>query len=63
MADRLTQLQICLDQLVEQFNATVNYVNNNSDPGMLDEDEASVINIAANAPVPEIGRASCRERV
>ena len=52
MADRLTQLQICLDQLVEQFNATVNYVNNNSDPGMLDEDEASVINIAANAPVP-----------
>ncbi|CEP24847.1 unnamed protein product [Cyberlindnera jadinii] len=27
MADRLTQLQICLDQLVEQFCATLHYVD------------------------------------
>lgn len=31
MADRLTQLQICLDQLLEQFCATINYVNTNHD--------------------------------
>ncbi|KAK6461216.1 mediator of RNA polymerase II transcription subunit 21 [Scheffersomyces coipomensis] len=52
MADRLTQLQICLDQLVEQFNATVNYVNTNSESALLDEDPNSIINIAANAPLP-----------
>ncbi|KAG7194664.1 RNA polymerase II mediator complex subunit [Scheffersomyces spartinae] len=51
MTDRLTQLQICLDQLVEQFNATVNYVNLNSEPGLLDENPKSVINRAAAAPV------------
>ncbi|KAK6198600.1 mediator of RNA polymerase II transcription subunit 21 [Scheffersomyces amazonensis] len=52
MADRLTQLQICLDQLVEQFNATVNYVNSNSEPALLDDEPNSIINIAANAPLP-----------
>lgn len=52
MADRLTQLQVCLDQLVEQFNATVNYVNHHSEPALLDEDPSSVTNIAANAPLP-----------
>ncbi|CUM66697.1 uncharacterized protein PRCAT00004375001 [Priceomyces carsonii] len=52
MADRLTQLQICLDQLVEQFNATVNYVNTNSEPGLLDDDPTSAINLAASAPIP-----------
>ncbi|KAG7666348.1 SRB7 [[Candida] subhashii] len=52
MADRLTQLQICLDQLVEQFNATVNYVNANAEPALLDDDPTSVSNMAAKAPVP-----------
>lgn len=51
MTDRLTQLQICLDQLVEQFNATVNYVNINSEPALLDEDPKSVTNRAAAALV------------
>lgn len=31
MTDRLTQLQVCLDQLLEQFCATINYVNTNHD--------------------------------
>ncbi|KAI5957242.1 SRB7 [Candida jiufengensis] len=54
MSDRLTQLQICLDQLIEQFNATVHYVNTNSKPALLDEDDpTSVSNIAANAPIPQ----------
>lgn len=52
MADRLTQLQVCLDQLVAQFNATINYVNTNSDIAPLESDPNSVINIAANAPLP-----------
>lgn len=52
MSDRLTQLQVCLDQLVEQFNATVNYVNSNAEPEMLDEDPMLVSNIAASAPLP-----------
>lgn len=52
MADRLTQLQVCLDQLVAQFNATINYVNTQSELASLDPDPTSVINIAANAPLP-----------
>lgn len=52
MSDRLTQLQICLDQLVAQFNATVNYVNTQLDLALLDEDANSVVNIAATAPLP-----------
>ncbi|KAF5210141.1 putative mediator of RNA polymerase II transcription subunit [Clavispora lusitaniae] len=52
MADRLTQLQVCLDQLVAQFNATVNYVNTHSEMAPLDPDPHSVINLAANAPPP-----------
>lgn len=52
MADRLTQLQVCLDQLVGQFNATVNYVNTNCENALLDEDPSSFANIAANAPMP-----------
>ncbi|SGZ52174.1 CIC11C00000003079 [Sungouiella intermedia] len=52
MADRLTQLQVCLDQLVAQFNATINYVNTQSDLAPLDADPNSVINVAANAPLP-----------
>lgn len=52
MTDRLTQLQICLDQLVEQFNATVNYVNNQSDSALLDDNPMSVTNLAVSAPLP-----------
>lgn len=52
MSDRLTQLQVCLDQLVEQFNATVNYVNVNTEPELLDESPNSVTNLAASAPLP-----------
>lgn len=52
MADRLTQLQVCVDQLVAQFNSTVNYVNTQSELGLLDPDPTSVVNLAANAPLP-----------
>lgn len=52
MSDRLTQLQICVDQLVEQFNAAVNYVNTHSEQALLDQDPTSVTNIAASAPLP-----------
>lgn len=58
MTDRLTQLQVCLDQLVAQFNATINYVNINSEPALLDEEDpnqsssSSYFNIAASAPLP-----------
>jgi mediator of RNA polymerase II transcription subunit 21 len=52
MSDRLTQLQVCLDQLVEQFNATVNYVNTNCENALLDDDPMSVSNLAAAAPLP-----------
>ena len=52
MADRLTQLQVCLDQLVAQFNSTINYVNTQSELAPLDADPFSVTNLAANAPLP-----------
>lgn len=52
MADRLTQLQVCVDQLVEQFNAAVNYVIMKSEGALLDLDPNSVLNKAANAPIP-----------
>ncbi|WPK25444.1 hypothetical protein PUMCH_002761 [Australozyma saopauloensis] len=52
MTDRLTQLQACLDQLVAQFNATINYINTQSDMALLDEDPQSTVNLAAKAPLP-----------
>ena len=52
MADRLTQLQVCLDQLVAQFNSTINYVNTQSELAPLDADPFSVTNLAANVPLP-----------
>lgn len=52
MTDRLTQLQVCLDQLVAQFNSTINYANTQSDLALLDPNPSSVINLAASAPLP-----------
>ncbi|OBA24050.1 hypothetical protein METBIDRAFT_35675 [Metschnikowia bicuspidata var. bicuspidata NRRL YB-4993] len=52
MTDRLTQLQVCLDQLVAQFNSTINYANTQSDLALLDSNPNSVINLAASAPLP-----------
>ncbi|RKP28562.1 hypothetical protein METBISCDRAFT_29045, partial [Metschnikowia bicuspidata] len=52
MTDRLTQLQACLDQLVAQFNATVNYINIQSEMALLDPDPTSPFNMVANAPLP-----------
>lgn len=63
MTDRLTQLQVCLDQLVAQFNATINYINTQSELAPLDADSTSVINIAANAPLPGKKEAELAEPV
>lgn len=52
MTDRLTQLQVCLDQLVAQFNSTINYAITQSEMALLDPDPSSVVNLAANAPLP-----------
>lgn len=49
MTDRLTQLQVCLDQLVAQFNSTINYANMQSDLAPLDDNPTSVFNLAASA--------------
>ncbi|SCV02833.1 LAMI_0H03356g1_1 [Lachancea mirantina] len=40
MTDRLTQLQICLDQMVEQLCATLNYIDKNHDfePSSINEE-------------------------
>lgn len=53
MADRLTQLQICLDQLVEQFCATLHYVDTHHEflPG--DGEEAMTDPQATVAPPEE----------
>lgn len=53
MSDRLTQLQICLDQLIDQFTATVNYINVHAPPALLDDDPTSVSNRAAKALPPQ----------
>ena len=39
MTDRLTQLQICLDQMMEQFCATLNYIDKNHDFEPIDEND------------------------
>ncbi|GEQ69629.1 hypothetical protein JCM33374_g3302 [Metschnikowia sp. JCM 33374] len=52
MTDRLTQLQVCLDQIVAQFNSTINYANTQSELALLDPNPSSVINLAASAPLP-----------
>lgn len=43
---------MCLDQLVAQFNATINYINTQSEMALLDSDPLSTVNMAAKAPLP-----------
>ncbi|CDR41261.1 CYFA0S06e05072g1_1 [Cyberlindnera fabianii] len=53
MADRLTQLQICLDQLVEQFCATLHYVDTHHTFAPLpDEEPARDLDPGAVQPPP-----------
>ncbi|ANZ74701.1 BA75_01249T0 [Komagataella pastoris] len=43
MADRLTQLQVCLDQLIEQFSATIHYVDQHHDSVNLPQNDPKIV--------------------
>ncbi|VEU23415.1 DEKNAAC104496 [Brettanomyces naardenensis] len=43
MTDRLTQLQICLDQLTDMFFASLTYVDQNHDSVKLDESDPKLV--------------------
>ena len=53
MTDRLTQLQICLDQVMEQFCATLNYVDKNHDFEPANEFETKMTDKHATVAPPE----------
>lgn len=53
MTDRLTQLQICLDQMMEQFCATLNYIDKNHDFEPYSEQEPKMSDKHANVADPE----------
>ncbi|AQZ11176.1 SRB7 (YDR308C) [Zygosaccharomyces parabailii] len=53
MTDRLTQLQICLDQMMEQFCATLNYIDKNHDFEPTDEHEPKMSDRHATVAPPE----------
>lgn len=53
MTDRLTQLQICLDQMMEQFCAALNYVDKNHDFEPADETEMKMSDRHATVAPPE----------
>ncbi|QPG76243.1 hypothetical protein FOA43_003629 [Brettanomyces nanus] len=44
MTDRLTQLQICLDQLTDMFFASLTYVDQNHDSVKLNESDLKMVN-------------------
>lgn len=53
MTDRLTQLQICLDQMMEQFCATLNYIDKNHDFEPSDQTEMKMSDRHATVAPPE----------
>lgn len=53
MTDRLTQLQICLDQMMEQFCATLNYVDKNHDFEPINDEPKMTDSHATVAPTEE----------
>ena len=53
MTDRLTQLQICLDQMMEQFCATLNYIDKNHDFEPINEQETKMTDKHATVSNPE----------
>ncbi|EJS42278.1 srb7p [Saccharomyces arboricola H-6] len=53
MTDRLTQLQICLDQMTEQFCATLNYIDKNHGFEPLTESEPQMSDKHATVAPPE----------
>lgn len=53
MTDRLTQLQICLDQMMEQFCATLNYIDKNHDFEPVNDQEPKMSDRHATVASPE----------